>query len=357
MHRRWLTQGHFKPHSRRARRSPGMRVWGVLGLVLVLASIAARPSLAQDSTLRITRPLDLVALPLIVMEREHLVERTAEAMGLGTLTVKWSAPDKTGSIEALAAGDSDLTVVDVAAFLIAADATAGTPDQVRGVGALAQRPYVLVARNPAIKTIRDFGAKDRIAVPELKVSGPALMLELAAAQEWGPEHYDKLDPLMVARPDAAAADALLSGKGDVDAHFSRSPYADDELGEPAVHRVMDSFDIGGPHSAAVLATTSRFRGANPELCKAILAALQQADDLIKKNPGEAAEIFGTLVKDQGIPLEALTDMIGDPDLAYAAAPAGVMRLADFMQRIGRLKHRPNSWQDLFVPESRDLAGN
>ena len=50
-------------------------------------------------------------------------------------------------------------------------------------------------------------------------------------------------------------------------------------------------------------------------------------------------------------------MIGDPDLAYRAAPVGVMRLVDFMQRVGRLKRRPTAWQDLFLPEARDLPGS
>ena len=64
-----------------------------------------------------------------------------------------------------------------------------------------------------------------------------------------------------------------------------------------------------------------------------------------------------MAKDQAIPLEDLSDMIGDPDLAYTAAPAGVMRLADFLHRTGRLKRRSASWRELFVPEARDLPGN
>jgi NitT/TauT family transport system substrate-binding protein len=330
----------------------------ILAAVLLVAAISvARPARAETAELRVLRPLDLIALPLLVMEHEHLIERIAEAMGLGTVKVTWSAPGKTGAIETLTAGDSDLAAVDLAPFLLAADATAGTPQEVRALGALAQAPYVLVTRNPAVHTIRDFGAADRIAVPALKVSGPALELELAAAQEWGPEHYDKLDPLALARPDAAAAAELLSGKGEIDAHFSRTPYADDELANPAVHRVMDSFDIAGPHSAAVLVTTMRFHAANPTLCAAVLSALQAAGDFIKSNPGAAAEIYAAMVKDQDTPIEELTDMIGDPDLAYRAAPVGVMRLVDFMRRVGRLKHRPPSWQDLFLPEARDLPGS
>jgi NitT/TauT family transport system substrate-binding protein len=336
----------------------------------LLASASASPARAETAELRLQRPLDLVALPLLIMEHEHLIERTAEAMGLGTVTVVWSAPGSApgktdppgppGSIdpiEALAAAQSDLVAVDLAPFLLAADATIGTPDEVRALGALAERPYVLVTRNNAINTIRDFGRADRIALPALKTSGPALMLQMAVAQEWGLEHYDKLDPLTLERPDAAAAAALLSGKGEVDAHFSRSPHADDELADPRVHRVMDSFDIAGPHSAAVLAATVRFRAANPTLCAAILSALEEADDFIKNGPGAAAEIFAAMVKDGNITIEDLTDVIGDPDLAYRAAPAGVMRLAEFMHRIGRLKRRPAAWQDMFLPEARDLPGN
>jgi sulfonate transport system substrate-binding protein len=328
------------------------------GAALLIAAIGTiRPAGAETAEVRLMRPLDLVALPLLVMEHEHLIERTAEGMGLGAVTMIWSAPGQSGPIEALSTGASDLAAADLAPFLLAADATAGTPEEVRALGALAQLPYVLVARNPAVHTIRDFAAPDRIAVPEVKISGPALMLELAAAQEWGPEHYNKLDPLVVARPDAAAAAALLGGKAEINAHFSRAPYVDDELANPAIHRVMDSFDIAGPHSAAVLAATVRFREANPRLCGAILSALQEAGDFIKSNPGAAAEIFAAMVKDQDTPIEDLTDMIGDPDLAYKAAPVGVMRLVDFMLRVGRLKRRPSSWQDLFLPEARDLPGS
>lgn len=326
----------------------------IAAILLLSVLLPARSALAEGA-LRLLRPTDLSALPLFVMEHEHLIERTAEAMGLGAIKVTWSAPGSGDTIEALAAGQADVVFADLVPFLIAADAGAAT--EIRAIGAVAQRPYVLVTRNPAIRTIRDFTAADRIALPALKVSGPAVMLEMAAAQEWGIEQFDRLNRLVVARPDVAAAAALQSPKSDISAHFSRSPQADIELSDPAIHRVMDSFDIAGPHSSAVLVTTARFRGANRELVKAILSALQEADDYIKRSPGAAAEIFASMVKDQNIPLEDLSDMIGDPDLAYTAASAGVLRLADFLHHIGRLKRRPASWQELFVPEAHDLAGN
>jgi NitT/TauT family transport system substrate-binding protein len=335
-----------------------MRRRDLLTGALVAAAIGAgRPVAAESATLRIVRPLSLAVLPLLVMEHEHLIERTAEAMGLGAVAASWAASGETDPLELLTAGKADFVTADLVPFLITAEAGAGSPAAIRALGAVAQRPYVLVTRNPAINTIRDFGDPDRIAVPRLKLSGPAVMLEMAAAQEWGIESYERLSRLAVAQPDAAAAAGLLAGGGGFNAHFSHTPYVDQELANPAIHRVMDSFDIAGAHTAAVLVGNLRFSAANPELCKAVLAALQQAGDLIEKNPGTAAEIFAAMDKSQDLPLEELSDMIGDPDLVYSAAPAGTMRIADFMHRIGRLKRRPADWREFFFSQSRDLRGS
>jgi NitT/TauT family transport system substrate-binding protein len=327
-------------------------------LILMMMLIGVvQPGHAETDTLRILRPLDVASLPLLIAEHEKLIEKQAEARGLKLSAIRWTPPGKTGPLDSLTGGQADLAVTDIVPFLLAIEAKGDTPQQVRGIAALAQRPYVLVTRNAAIKTIRDFKDKDRIAVPSLKSSGPALMLQMAAAQEWGPENYGKLDPLMVARSDEAATQAVESGKGDITSHFSRSPYSDDELADPKIHRVMDSFDIAGSHSASVLAATARFHDDNPGLCAAVLAALAEANKLIKDNPGHAAEIYVGMEKDHDIALEDLSDMIGDPDLAYTTAPAGIMRIAEFLYRTGRLKRAPQSWKDWFFSEAQDLAGN
>src|SRR4029450_8049379 len=98
--------------------------------------------------------------------------------GLGTLKVTWNTAGSDDTIEALAAGQADLVFADLVPFLIAADTSAGTPAEIRAIGAVAQRPYVLVTRNSAIRTIRDFTTADRIALPAPKVSGQAVMLEM-----------------------------------------------------------------------------------------------------------------------------------------------------------------------------------
>ena len=347
--RRHFTGALKPPFNRRAREEAGFAAAyyensGMRRRALLTAAIGAaamgwtRRLRAETHAVRLLRPIDLSALPLLIMEHERLIERTAEAMGLGQVAVGWRAPEKADPIDELAAGQADFAAADLVPFLVAAtaDPGSGAAAAIRALGAVARRPYVLVTRNPAIRTIRDFGPRDRIAVPALNLSGPAVMLDMAAAREWGIENHQRLARLAVAMPDESAAAALIAGKGEITAHFSRMPYVDRELGEPAINRVIDSFDIAGVHSATVLATTTRFRDANPELCKAVLSALQQACEFIETSPGAAAEIFAGMAPDGDIPPEELADMIGDPDLVYAAAPAGVMRIAEFMHRIGRL---------------------
>jgi sulfonate transport system substrate-binding protein len=180
---------------------------------------------------------------------------------------------------------------------------------------------------------------------------------MASAQEWGIEHYARLDRLTVALPDPRAFAALRTGKGEINAHFSRPPFADYELAEDAIHRVMDSFDVRGPHTDDVLIARIQFYEANPKLCAAVFAAVQEADALIRNNRGAAAEIYAAMAPDQEVSVEDLSDMFGDPDAAYTPAPSGVARLSDFMFEIKRIGHRPKSWKELFFRDVLGLPGS
>jgi NitT/TauT family transport system substrate-binding protein len=333
-----------------------LRFW-LMAAVLVAGLAAASLAGAETDTVRIARQYSLAELPLMVAEKRKLIEKRALAAGLDQVKVEWIAPDKSGAVDTLLSGHADLAPVSIGHFLAAWDHKFGTPQDMRALAPLARVPYVLVTRNAAVKTIRDFSDRDRIAVPAVKFSGPALVLEMAAAQEWGAEHYDKLDDLVRSRADSEASAELRDGKTDLDTHFSRSPYVDDELGSNAIHRVMDSYDVAGPHTDDALLGLARFQLANPKLCTAIFGALQDADEVIRHNPGEAAEIYVSMTGDKEISVEDFTDIIGDPDVAFTVAPAGIGRLADFMVRIKRIKHHPDSWKDLFFPEAQATPGS
>lgn len=332
--------------------------FGAILAAALLSLAGVRPALADVATLRIVTSNDLAALPLAVVAHDHMIEKQAEARGLKGLTVQWLTANGGNPIDQLISGQADMVATaDLVGFLMAWDERSGTPQEIRGLAALAQMPYQLLSRNPAIQTIRNFGEKNRIAVPAVKTSLPAVMLEMAAADEWGAAHYNRLDPLTVTESSDAADAALHSGKGDIDTDFSRMPYADDERADPSIHRVMDSFDIAGPHSVALLVTTAQFRDANPALCAAVVGAIGDADTFIKGSRGAAAEIFDATQKNDDLPVEILTDMLGDPDTAFTPAPAGIQRITAFLHRIGRIRHGADSWQQLFFPEIYKQPGS
>ena len=95
-------------------------------------------------------------------------------------------------------------------------------------------PLQLNTRNPNIKSIRDLTDKDKIALPAVKVSMQAIILQMAAAQAFGEANYTKLDGLTVsmAHPDAMAA--LLSGAGEINNHFTSPPFMQKELEKPGI---------------------------------------------------------------------------------------------------------------------------
>lgn len=327
-------------------------------VLAVFALLPATPAAADVATLRIVVPPDLAALSLIIAAHDGLIEKQAQARGLPAVTVQWLTPSGGNPLDQLLKGEADVVATtDLVEFLLAWDERSGTPEEIRGLAGLARMPYQLLSRNPAIQTIRDFSAKDRIAVPAPKASLPAVLLQMAAATEWGPERHDKLDALTVGRSSDDADNAMHSGKGDINTDFARTPYADDERADPAIHRVMDSYDILGPHSVGLVVTTAPFRDANPALCASLVGALTQAGEFIKASRGAAAEIYGTTVKGNDIPIEELTDMLGDPDMGFSPAPAGIQRLVTFLHQIGRVKHSPDSWQQLFFPEIYKQPGS
>jgi NitT/TauT family transport system substrate-binding protein len=209
-----------------------------------------------------------------------------------------------------------------------------------------------------VKTLKDFSESDRIALPAVKITIQALVLEMAVAQVYGEANYDRLDHLTVQMTHPQAAIALLSGKTEITAHFGVAPYYYEEMADPALHVVLKSYDVlGGPHMNGVLITTKRFHDANPKLYGAVIAAQEEANALIKRDPEKAAEIYLRLANDKKNSLEAMTRMVSDPDFDYTIVPLKVGMFVDFMSRVGRLSAKPDSWKDLFFADIHALPGS
>jgi NitT/TauT family transport system substrate-binding protein len=258
--------------------------------------------------------------------------------------------------DALLSGGLDFGTGGVPSLITLWAKTKGSPLEVRGVGALNDMPVELITSNPKVKSIRDFTEKDKIAVTTVKISTQALLLEMAAAKEFGEKDYEKLDSLTVSmsHPDAAAA--LLSGSGSITAHFSSPPFEYQEKAK-GLRQVIDNYEIlGGPATFNVVWSTKRFRDQNPKAYAAFVAAFQEATDLINKDKRAAAETYKRM-SGTSESLEELIKELNDPKVSFTLEPHRLMVTAAFMHKIGRVKTKPSSWKDLFFENVHHLAGN
>lgn len=324
-----------------------------------LAAPFVRSARAEEATVRLSKQTGLGYLSMLVMEHEHLVEKHGARLGLPSLKTEWSVlGGPAPQIDALLAGQVGFIGPGVPTLATLWDKTAGTTREVRALSALQSMPYVLMTRNATVKTIRDLTQRDRIALPGVKLTGHALALEMAAAQEWGFASYDRLDAWTVtlAHPDAMAA--LVGGKSEIDCHMASSPFYYYEQETPGIHRVMKSYDVtGGMHTNGVMVTTRAYHDANPTICAAVLAAQQEANDFIHANPRQSAAIYQEITGEKQAGIELMAKWAADPDVAYTTVPMKVMEFAGFMHKVGRMKRQPESWKDMFFPESQDVAGS
>src|ERR1700733_3997734 len=333
-------------------------MWRRLAAAALIAAAFAGSAQAEVSKVRISRQFGLPYLPMIVIEDQHLIEKNAKAAGLGDVETEWTQrAGPAADLDALLAGQADFIGPGVPTLATIWDKTVGTPQEARALIAMQSMPYVLVTRNPNVKTIADFTDKDKIALPAVKLTGHAIALEIEAAKIWGPDHYDKLDSITITRSHADAAAAVMSAQSEINSHFASAPFYYYELATPGIHPVLKSYDTrGSRHTNGVLGTARKFHEANPKICAAVVAAFEEADAFIKAHPREAGQIYLDLTKDK-IALDALEKMVADPDVEFTTTPINVMRIVDFMHEVGRIKKKPASWKDMFFPEAYGLNGS
>ena len=326
-------------------------------VALALGIAVTAPAPAEVTEIRVARQPGLVYLPIMVIEQEHLLEKEAKKRGLGDVKVTFPVFNSGGAaVDALISGNADIVTSGATNLLTAWSATKGTPLEVRGVAGNGALPMFLLSRDANVKTIKDISAADKIAVPTVRVSTQAIVLQMASAKIWGDAEAHKLDQYTVALGHPDALLALETGK-DVNGHFSLPPYQYEELKIAGVHLVLNSIDVtGGPASNGVSFATTKFHDANPKLMGAFLAAMAQAEDLIKNNRRRAAEIYLADSKEK-LSVDDLTKIMSDPNFVYSTAPQQSMKLADMMYRAGSIKNKPASWKDYFFPEVYSLKGS
>ena len=332
-----------------------MKVYRVFASAAALFAFLT-PASAQE--IRLAQQFSMGYLQLNVMEHQKLIEKHAAAFGLPNAKVSWfKFNGPTAVNEALISGNVDIGSGGVPGLLTLWARTKGTPQEVRGISALSSQPFLLNARDPAIKSIKDFKDTDRIAVPSVKSSVQAITLEMAAVKEWGAKDFEKLDALTVSMTPPDATVALLKGGAQITAAFSVPPFQYQQLEDPSIHTVLNSFDaMGGSHTFTAIWTSAKFRDGNPVLYKAFIAALKDATTIVDKDRRMAAEYWIEDSKSK-LPLDFVTKVISGPQVHWTMTPEHTMKYADFMASVGRIKVKADSWKDYFFPDIYDLKGS
>ena len=136
------------------------------GAAALVAAAGIVPVRAETKKVRISLQFGFGYLQLIVMREQKLLEKQANAAGLGDIEVEWTRLSGTTTTQdALIANQLDLVGGGLTGLVIIWEKTRGNLG-VKGVVSLPTAPMVLMVRNPDVKTIRYFTEQDRISTPQ-----------------------------------------------------------------------------------------------------------------------------------------------------------------------------------------------
>lgn len=333
-------------------------VQGLLASLFTASALLAAPlAVHAEGKIRIAQQFGVVYLLLNVAQEQKLIEKHGNAAGVDVKVEFVRLSGGSAVNDALLSGQIDIAGAGVGPLLTIWDRTKDKQN-VRGVASLGNFPYYLVTNNPSVKTIADFTDRDRIALPAVGVSVQSRVLQLASAQRWGQDQFNRLDKLQVAVPHPDATAAIIKGGTEISAHFGNPPFQNQTLaGNPNARIVLNSYDVlGGPSSATVLYATEKFRTENPKTYRAFVSALDEAAKYITANPEGAADIYLRVNQGQ-LDRKLLISIIKNPEVQFKLTPENTFKLATFMHSVGAIKNKPASAKDYFFDDPHSAAAN
>jgi NitT/TauT family transport system substrate-binding protein len=323
-------------------------------LLLIASTTAPRAELAEVT---IAQQFGVSFLPFMLMERDGLVEKHAKAAGIEVKTNWQKVAGPSVINDGLLSGTVHFGAVGAPSLITLWSKTKSNAG-IKGMAAMTSYPLYFVTRNPELKSLKELSDKDKIAVPSVKISTQALMLQMAASDLFGQANYQKFDEYTVSLSHPDAMIALMNNTGGVNAHFATSPFYEAEMKIPGARVLTTSYEIlGGRASALVIITTTKFHNDNPKLYKAFLAAEKEAIDTINKDKRKAAQAYLDIAQDRKSTLDEIFNVINDKDYVFTLSPEKVFKTAVFMGKVGTIKDPPAKWQDMFFPDIHDLPGD
>ena len=334
----------------------------MLGRLVAVAAVAAAvlvpgKACAEANVVRVAKQFGVAYMQYMVMQDLKLIEKHAKAAGLD-ITTEWATFRSSDVMnDALISGSVDFVSLGIPGIITIWSKTKGTPVEVKGVAGLNVSPLMLMVRDPAIKSIKDFKDNHRIAMPAVKVSMQAIMLQMAAAKEFGDAKFDALDHLTVsmAHPDATAA--MLGGQSEITANFSSAPFQYRQMKNPNIRRILTSTELfDEPLSFNIIAATSKFRSREPEALRGVPRGAEGSDRLHQCRQAQGRGDLSEGVRRENVSRRHHGSAGRSGDHVQQTKVGGIGAFVNFMAKVGTLKNPPADWRDMFFPEAFAAAG-
>ena len=332
----------------------------IFGMALA-AALAAIPLSAQAEVTELRIPLGAGGfgfLPLHMMREHKLIEKHSAAAGV-PVTVNWARIGGPSVMnEALLSGSADFVSAGPPAFLTLWDRTHGTPIAVKAAAAMSAMPMYLNTRSEHLKTLDDIQPDDKIAITAVKVSIPAIIMQMHAFAKYGKDGAFRFDRNTVSMTHPDGVIAMVTGNKQITAHYTSPPFHHREIKEKGIRTIQTTTDVmGGSTTFTMISTTERFQKANPKVFSAFLAALKESHQMIAADKEGAAKVLLASMGGKGWEIAELVAILGDKDIKYTTSPENLMKYAAFMHSIGSIKHKPDNWKEMFFPEMHGQEGN
>ena len=200
------------------------------------------------------------------MMREHdLIEKHASVAGLPDVEVRWIDIGGPAVMnDALLSGSVDFIAAGPAGFLTLWDRTRDSA-QVKGVAAMTSLPMYLNTHAQHLRSLDDLTDTDKVAVTAIKVSIPAIIMQMYATERYGAEEAYSFDRYTVTMTHPDGVVALLSGTSEINAHYTSPPFHHREREDPSRTIMMTDDVMGGATTFTMTPTTTRFHDENPTL--------------------------------------------------------------------------------------------
>lgn len=274
--------------------------------------------------LTVVQQYGMAYAPLKVIQEKGLIEENYD----GDVEVNFQTLNSGASInDAFVAGDVDVGLMGVAPA-ITGSLNEGVPYKI--CTNVSAQPHKLMTNDPNIKTLKDIGEKDQIALVNIG-SIQHILLAMAAKEQLGDAHALDNNIAAMAHPDGMTA--LLNGS--VKCQLTTSPFVFKEAKEEGISEV-DAIESVWPegNSFIVAVASTDLHDNNPALYDAVLAAFDDAIAFMNDDPEAAAEM---LCADEDVDAATYLEWLNDPACSYSTNLTGVSTMAKFMTEEGFLE--------------------